>query len=246
VGTSDPLGVAMIIAVCWLGGVAVNEVSAVVEQTRANNRLLAAQEEVAWQRAVVEERLRLAREVHDQIGHSLTVVALQAGAARRMAATDPARTREVLTTIAGAAHDGLAAMAGRDADDLSSLLARTRAAGLSIRADVETLDTPGLVDPATRALTVRIVQEALTNVLRHAPGAGASLVVGQHGHGLTVEVSNGAPSRSTGSRGSGLGLAGLAERVVAHGGELVWGPRPDGGFTLRAVLPTRRLQEAAP
>jgi signal transduction histidine kinase len=246
VGSSDPFGVGMIIAVCWVGGVVVNEVSAVVEQTRANNRLLAGQEQVARQRAVVEERLRLAREVHDQIGHSLTVVALQAGAARRMAATDPARTREVLTTVAGAARGGLAAMAGRDTDDLASLLQRTRAAGLNIRAEVEGLEAPGLVDPATRTLAVRIVQEALTNVLRHAPGAPAHVAVRHRGDGLMVEVGNGAPAGSPTTSGSGLGLAGLADRVTAHGGELAWGPRGDGGFVLRAVLPIRRLQKAAP
>jgi signal transduction histidine kinase len=246
VDAGDPFGVGVIIAVCWLGGVVVNEVSTVVEQTRANNRLLAGQEEEARRRAVVEERLRLAREVHDQIGHSLTVVALQAGAARRMTASDPAGAREVLATVAGAARDGLAAMAGRELDDLSSLLHRTRAAGLSIRADVEALDDPGLVDPATRALAVRVVQEALTNVLRHAPGAAAVLTVRHQADGLAVEIRNGAPTGSPATRGSGLGLVGLAARVGAHGGELVWGLREDGGFGVRALLPTRRLQEAAP
>ena len=91
VGGGDPFGEGVIIFVCWLGGLAVNEASWLVEQSRNNNRLLAGQEAVAQRRAVVEERLRLAREIHDQIGHSLTVVALQAGAARRMAATDPYR-----------------------------------------------------------------------------------------------------------------------------------------------------------
>lgn len=241
IGAADPFGEAVILLVCWLGGVAVNEVSRLVEQSRANNRLLIGQEEVARRRAVVEERLRLAREVHDQIGHSLTVVALQAGAARRMAATDPARAREVMATIAGAARDGLAAMVGRTTPEVAALLEGTRAAGLSLTADVDALDAPGL-DPETRAVAVRVIQEALTNVLRHAPGALAVVNVREAGGGVAVEVRNGAPTGPRGTPGSGRGLLGLEQRVDAHGGRLVWGPQDDGGFHIRAVLPARRLE----
>ena len=244
VGTDDPFGEAVIIFVCWLGGLAVNDVSKLVEQSRTNNRLIAGQEAVAQQRAVVEERLRLAREVHDQIGHSLTVVALQAGAARRMAATDPHRAREVMVTIAGAARDGLTAMTGEAATDMAALLQRTRAAGLNLTADVADLDAPGLVDPQTREVAYRIVQEGLTNVLRHAPGADATVTVRREGHAVSVTLRNGVPTRPGGTAGSGRGLAGLRERVTAHGGELGWGSREDGGFVVRAVLPVRRLDEA--
>ncbi len=240
VGGGDPFGEAVMIFVCWLGGLAVNEVSKLVEQSRANNRLLAGQEAVARQRAVVEERLRLAREVHDQIGHSLTVVALQAGAARRMAGTDPDRAREVMGTIAEAAREGLTVMSGEAATDMAALLQRTRAAGLSLTAEVADLDATGMLDPQTREVAYRIVQEGLTNMLRHAPGADATVTVRRECQVLNVTLLNGVPTRAGGTPGGGRGLAGLRERVTAHGGELGWGPRGDGGFEVRAVLPVRR------
>jgi signal transduction histidine kinase len=193
----------------------------------------------------VDERLRLAREVHDQLGHSLTVIALQAGAARRMAASDPARVEQVMTTIAGAARDGLAAMAGPVETDLAAVLQRTRAAGLELTADLGVLAAPEGLDAGTRAVATRVIQEALTNVLRHAPGAPVDVVVRAQGPDLTVEVRNGPPTGLRGQAGSGLGLAGLAERVGAHGGRLSWGALADGGFVVRAALPLRDLEGAA-
>ncbi|MGH3509990.1 MAG: sensor histidine kinase [Nocardioidaceae bacterium] len=240
VGAADPFGEAVIILLAWLGGLAVNEVSRLVEQSRANNQLLAGQETVALQRAVVAERLRLAREVHDQLGHSLTVVALQAGAARRMSSADP-RVQEVMATIVSAARDGLAAMRGEVASDLAALLRRTRAAGLSITADVAEVE---LLDPELRLLACRVVQEALTNVLRHAPGADVKVAVRGDSGGARIVVSNRAATLSGGVPGSGRGLTGLRDTVAARGGELRWGPREGGGFEVYAVLRSRRLQTA--
>ena len=241
VGAADPLGEAVIILICWSGGLALNEVSRLVEQGRANNQLLSGQEAVARQRAVVEERLRVAREVHDQLGHSLTVVALQAGAARRMATADPRRTQQVLATIATAARDGLAAMAGDAATDLAGLLQRTRSAGLDVAAEVGDLRW---LHPDQRALCLRVVQEALTNVLRHAPGARTTVVVRPDDSVVTVAVCNGPPARPRGEPGTGQGLVGLRERVTAAAGELHWGPREDGGFDVSARLPARHLEAA--
>jgi signal transduction histidine kinase len=245
VGTDDLFGEAALILVCWLGGLAVNDVSKLVEQSRVNNRLLTAQEAVLRQRAIVEERLRLAREVHDQIGHILTVVALQAGAARRIAASDPGRAREVMKTIAGVASEGMAAMTGRPrSTDLAGLLERTRKAGLTVHADIADLDAPGLLDPETREVACRIVQEGLTNVLRHAPGAAAVVTARQEGGAVTITLRNGRPSGAGATGGSGRGLVGLRERVTANGGELGWRRCEDGGFEVRAVLPARRLEGA--
>jgi len=244
VGAGDPFGEAVIIFVCWLGGLVLNEASRLVEQGRANNRVLVGQETAARQRAVVEERLRLAREVHDQIGHSLTVVALQAGAARRMSSSDPHRAREAMVTIAQAARDGLSAMQGDASSDITTLLRRTRAAGLDVSADVAALEQAGRLRPEQRVLAHRIVQEALTNVLRHAPGARCTVTVQLVGHSLTVVVANDAPSRARREPGTGKGLIGLQERVAAAAGALSWGARADGGFEVRAVLPgAERLEE---
>jgi signal transduction histidine kinase len=243
VGTDGPVGEAAIVLVCWLGGLALNEVTRVVEQGHAYHRLLAEQEAAAAQRAVVDERLRLAREIHDQIGHSLTVVALQAGAARRLASSDPDRTRSLLLTIATAARDGLAALDGAEnAGDLDSLLDVTRTAGLPVDADVG--DWASL-DPARRAVVHRLVQEALTNALRHAPGATARVSVHSAVDGVTVTIANSAPAHAGGGPGTGRGLVGIRERVTTHAGRVQWGPRPDGGFEVHAVLPAV-LEEAVP
>lgn len=240
VGTADPIGEGAIILVCWLGGLAVNEVGTLVERSRAHTLLLSGQEAVARQRAVVEERLRLAREVHDQIGHSLTVVALQAGAARRLAGTDPRRAEQVMTTIAHAAREGATSMTSPGGTDVTALLERTRNAGLDLTADVADLDRPDLLDPATREVACRIVQEGLTNVLRHAPGARATVTVRRESGSVSVTLRNGTPVGARGTPGGGRGLSGLRDRVADQGGELGWASCGDGGFELRAVLPVRR------
>lgn len=245
VGTADPVGEGVMIAVCWLGGVVLNEVSRLVEQSRLNNRVLADQHGVEQQRAAVQERLRLAREVHDQAGHSLTVVALQAGAARRLAATDPVRAREVMATVVGAARQGLTVMTGEGTTDLDALLDHTRAAGLRLTADVSALHDPELLAPETWAAAFRTVQEALTNVLRHAPGASAAVTAHREGLGLVITIRNGPSSGAASAPGSRRGLSGLRDRVTACAGELHWGPRTDGGFEVRAVLPARVREGAA-
>ncbi|MGN6612753.1 MAG: sensor histidine kinase [Angustibacter sp.] len=243
VGAADPLGEAVMMVLCWLGGLAVNEASRLVELSRATHRMLTGQEAVARQRAVVEERIRIAREVHDQIGHSLTVVAIQAGAARRVASTDPERARTIMATARAAARDGAIAMtttssgSGPAADDLGSLLQRTHAAGVELTTDPAEVATADLLDPRTRALAYRVVQEALTNVLRHAPGAPASVRLRHDGDRLTIVVRNGAGTRASGLAGSGSGLIGLRERVAACRGQIRWSHSADGGFSLQAVLP---------
>ncbi len=244
VGTGDPLGEAVIILICWLGGLAVNEVGALVEQSRDNTRRLVGRESAARERAAAEERVRLAREIHDQIGHSLTVVALQAGAARRLAATDPDRMRRVMATIAAAARDGLTALTGDAPGDLVALLEQTRDAGMSITTDAVDADALRLVDDETREVAYRIVQEALTNALRHAPGASVTVTIGPEGRELVVAVRNGRATRPGSVSGSRQGLVGLQERVVAHDGDLCWGPREDGGFEVRATIPARRVERA--
>lgn len=238
VGSGDLLGEGGVLLLCWLGGLAVNEVSRLVEQTRANNQLLASQEAASAVRAVVEERLRLAREIHDALGHSLTVVALQAGAARRIAREDPARAAQVMRTVAEAARGGVAALAldGAGLDSLPDLVERVRATGVEVDVD---LPTGGLPDPGQQEVAFRVVQEALTNVLRHAPGARVSVAVRSGEAGVEVVVVNSAPTGAGAGPGTGRGLAGLHERVVAVAGRVSWRAREDGGFEVRALLPAR-------
>jgi signal transduction histidine kinase len=242
VGASDPVGVGLVVVVCWLAGRGLHELSRLVEQGRANNALLDQQEATRGERAVLEERLRLAREIHDAVGHSLTVVALQAGAARRIAGADPARAREVMRTVAEVAHEGMAAiLAEGGPGDLTRLVERVGATGLVVEAD---LAGESALLPEQRAVAFRVVQEALTNVLRHAPGARASVSVRSRAHGVEVVVVNTAPLSPGSGSGSGRGLAGLRERVTSVAGALSWGSRPDGGFEVRAVLPEQVLTGA--
>lgn len=244
VGADDPAGTAGLLVLCWLGGLAVNEVSRLVEQTRANNDLLARQEVTAAASAVVEERLRLAREIHDAVGHSLTVVALQAGAARRLAGTDAARAREVMRTVAAVARSGVASLTLDDTSaDIAGLVERVRTTGLTVEADVT---GQALLDPVQRLVAFRVVQEGLTNVLRHAPGSRATVAVRPGGGGVQIVVANSAPAGAGSGPGTGRGLAGIRERVTAGAGQVSWRPRDDGGFEVCALLPTSAAGVAAP
>jgi signal transduction histidine kinase len=114
------------------------------------------------------------------------------------------------------------------------LLAITRTAGLIVDADI---DGWASLDPARRTVVLRLVQEALTNVLRHAPGATATVSVHSAGDEVTVTISNSPPAHAGSGPGTGRGLAGLRERVATHAGRVEWGPRPEGGFEVHAVLP---------
>jgi signal transduction histidine kinase len=243
VGTDDPLGGAVFLLLAWLGGLAVNEASRLVEQTRVNNEVLAEQEAAAAARAVVDERLRLAREIHDAIGHSLTVVALQAGAARRLGEADPERARDVMRTVAAAARSGVASLTLDGADgDLPGLLDRVRATGLAVEADVGDADR---LMPGQRSIAFRLVQEALTNVLRHAPGSRAHVTVRQHASSVEVVVANTASTGAGSGPGTRQGLAGLQERITAGGGEVTWSRRDDGGFEVRARIPVASVVSAS-
>ncbi|MFC7550266.1 sensor histidine kinase [Plantactinospora sp. GCM10030261] len=207
------------------------------------------------------ERNRLARELHDSIGHALTVATLQAGAAREVLDADPAfarralaaieetgrRAMEELDHVLGVLRQGEAP--GREPQrtlaDLDRLVADTRAAGLSVRVRVE-----GSVDglpPAVSREGYRIVQEGLTNAVRHGAGDEVSLRIGVPPNGLDIELVNAAPADAAGaghggppagpvpavaagrgSGGSGRGLTGMRERVALLGGRMTAGPDADG------------------
>jgi signal transduction histidine kinase len=244
VGAADPLGEAALLLLSWMGGLAVNEASRLVEQTRANNDLLRRQEATSSARAAVEERLRLAREIHDAIGHSLTVVALHAGAARRLEGTDPERAGEVMRTVASVARSGVASLALGDAStDIASLVERVRATGLVVDAD---LAGAALLDPGQQRVAFRVVQEGLTNVLRHAPGSRAMVEVRGRDGAVEIVVANSAPLTSGSGPGTGRGLAGIRERVRAAAGQVTWRTREDGGFEVCARMPGSSLVVPAP
>jgi signal transduction histidine kinase len=224
------------------------------------------------------ERLRVAQEVHDVVGHGLSAINMQAEIALHLMARQPGRAEEALIAISRTSRESLeelratlgAVRRGDDLDDrtpvpglarLDALVDRTRAVGVPV-----TLDVNGPLDglSVTVDLTAyRIVQESLTNVLRHAGPATAAVDISVVDDTLTVEVTDtgggnarvdgdgAARSRAGGNgaggiraggirEGGGHGLAGMRERVTALGGSLAAGPRPEGGFAVSATLPVHR------
>jgi signal transduction histidine kinase len=209
------------------------------------------------QAAVVEERARISRELHDIVGHALAGISLTAGAAERSGGDQDQETRSAFRLIRSLSQDAAADVRllvgmlredqeeGREGpqpslDSLPALVDQARSAGLDV-----TLDVRGdrrAAPAGVQLAAYRVVQEGLTNAGRHAPGAPVTVHVSWSAHRLGVEVSNRAPRTTRpddSAEGSGLGLVGLRERVHLHGGELEARPTDDGGFTLSAGLPLR-------
>jgi len=210
--------------------------------------------EVATREAVAAERAAIARELHDVVAHHMSVMVVQAGAARAVGARDPAAAAEALRQIEASGRTGLAEMrrllevlkAEEDGDGrapqpglagLGELLDAMRASGLPVEAVVE--GTPRALSPGVDLSAFRIVQEALTNSLRHAGGASARVVVRYEPDALELEIGDDGPGppEDPGASG-GHGLIGMRERVQLFGGELEAGPRQGGGFLVRARLPS--------
>ncbi|MFJ6570736.1 sensor histidine kinase [Streptomyces sp. NPDC091292] len=251
-GNEDVNGVALFMLTGWLVGV-------VALGWVRHSRLAHARE--AEQRAATEERLRIARELHDVIGHHLSLIHVQSAAALRRVRKDP-------DTAATTADSALAAVkeSSREAlrelratlgvlrqvdeeaptapapglDRLGELLDAARLTGLDVRAPAGP-DAPGPLPTEVDLAAFRIVQESLTNVARHARAATAVTVRIERGaRDVMIEVTDDGHGHTpgTGPHGTGTGISGMRERARALGGELTTGPGPDGGgFTVRARLP---------
>jgi signal transduction histidine kinase len=200
-------------------------------------------------RAVSEERLRLAQEVHDVAGHGFAVIAMQAGVALRVLDRDPQAARGALEGIRATSREALDSLRaeiealqhgagplrpGSGLADLPALVGRIRASGLPVAVEGDPAgELPADVDRAA----YRIVQESLTNVLRHAgAGATATVVIRREPHTLCVEVTDTGHGGSTGAP-DGKGLAGMRARAAVLGGSVEAGPAAGGGFGVRARLP---------
>lgn len=207
------------------------------------------------QRAVDAERTRIARELHDLVAHRVSMMTVQAGAAQTVAATDPARALRAMAAVEEAGREALDELrqvlgvlrADRDREglapthglrDIPGLVAEMKSAGMdvSLSADGVPNDLPARVDLAS----YRIVQEALTNVLKHSgPDARAQVRLSSDDEMLTIEVTDRGSGVST-LPGSGQGLVGMRERAALLGGSFEAGPRPGGGFRIMARLPLER------
>ncbi len=239
----------------FLAGRVVGTRSRMNEQLRRNVQVLEHEQRERARHAIAQERSRIARELHDVVAHSVSVMVIQTAAARRVAPTNPAAARAALHAVENCGRDALVdlrRMVGvlqrTDLDvlgatapglsQLSKLADHARASGLDveIRIDGKACQVPAALD----LVLFRIVQEALTNAVKHVGPAHACVHV-SYGAGcleLDITDSGAAVGRSTAPvDGSGQGLVGMRERVALYGGQLQTGPRPEGGFRVHARLP---------
>lgn len=210
--------------------------------------------------AVAAERLRIARELHDIVAHAVTVMLLQASGARRQLTRDPVlaeaalqsveaigkqamgelrRLLQVLRTVADADEDVPGAEAPARLANLEILAKQAAASGVSVNLTLR--DLAVTLDPSVEVAAYRVVQEALTNVTRHAgPGSHADVFLFQRDGMLAIDIDNdraGTVPSMTAELSSGYGLVGLRERVKLMGGNISVGPRDDGGYRVHATLP---------
>ena len=249
--TAYVVTIALFVVAAWalgtLGRTRQAYVDALVERGQRLEREAAQQAALA----TIDERHRIAREMHDVVAHGLTTIVVQADGARMAAAQDPSVTGPALATIAATGREAIAelrrmlgVLRAQDAPvapqprltDLPALLAEARAAGTPV---VARLPEPApAVSDGVALTTYRIVQEALSNVRKHAgPGATARVGLAVDGATMVVEVVDDGRGAAAADDGRGLGLAGMRERVDAHGGTLSAGPVPGGGFAVCARIP---------
>ncbi|MGI5183733.1 sensor histidine kinase [Dactylosporangium sp. CA-152071] len=234
----------------WLGGVVLAWSWGALVRARGARRL------AERRQAVLEERARIARELHDVLSHTVSVMVVQAAAADDVFDVDPARAREALRRTEQAGREALAELrwflrsvraddegdAGAQAapqpglGDVERLAATVSAAGLPVtvhREDADAVDVP----LAVQLSAYRIIQEALTNALRHAGAGKAEVVIRSGPSEVSVEVRD--DGRGGSGAGTGQGIPGMRERAALLGGTLRAGPAPGGGFEVAARLPTK-------
>lgn len=223
---------------------------------------LRAERDLSARRAVVDERLRIARDLHDVVAHHVTGIGVQAAAARHVLDRDPAASRQALGAIEDSSRSAVREMHQmvgllRDAEGedgaqpsltgLRDLVAAVADDGLHV--DYREVGDPVPVPSAVGTSAYRTVQEALTNVRRHSTARAAEVVLRYVGSGDAVEVEvldRGTPRAARRDGRPGYGLTGVRERVGLHGGECEIGPRPGGGFRVRVRFPIDALEQVAP
>jgi signal transduction histidine kinase len=244
----------------WALGLAVRSRRRVADQLAVRGRELEAERELFAAEAIRYERARIARELHDIVAHNISVMVIQAGAGQRLAGSDPALTAEAFDAIAESARQAEAEIGRlvemldqRPGDGSGSggielvdeLVARAAAAGLAVSCRISPA-VSGMTGRASET-AYRVVQEALTNALKHAPGARVEVGIDGSGDELRVRVGNGPaaqPVSALHTVGGGNGLAGMRDRAQVCGGELTAGPDGRGGWLVVARLPVRPQMEA--
>jgi signal transduction histidine kinase len=261
-GASEPAGTNA--SAVWMAatagavGTAVGYYRALLVATRAQLAREAQTREEQARRHGVEERLRIARELHDVFGHTLATISVQAGVGIHLFQRRPAQALEALTTIKQISDQGLADVrtildvlrADNDPDrprtprggldQLDALLDRVRAAGVQPQLTVHGSARP--LPAAVDLAAYRIIQEALTNVLRHARARTAGLDLHYEPSQVVIRILDDGSAASPAQAGTigqgGHGISGMRERALALSGQFTAGPHPDGGFQVRCALPT--------
>jgi len=244
-------------AAAWLAGRTLRHRDTERRRAAADAAAERAAAAAALEAAIADERSRIAREMHDIVAHGMGVMVVQAAAAEQLIDTDPSSAREPLRTVRQTGQGALAEMrrllgllrAGGDTDShhpqpgleqLPALVDQLAAAGMSVT--IAITGTPVTLPPGLQLCAYRIVQEALTNALKHAHGASTRVALEYRPDALALSVHNdgtGDPALGAGSNGAGHGLVGMRERVRLYGGTLTAQAAPDGSFLVDAVLPTR-------
>jgi signal transduction histidine kinase len=250
-GIGDVPWIASFFIAAWLAGFILNARSRQTAELRERAARLEREREAEARAAVAEERARIARELHDVVGHSVSVMTVQASGVRRLLHADQEREREALLIVEQTGREALAemrklvgvlrrpeeapALAPQPSlEHLDKLVEQVRESGLTVdlKVEGEATNLPASVDLAG----YRLVQEGLTNTLKHAQAKHAEVLV-RYGNGeVEVTVADDGNGKG-GGEGSGHGLVGLRERIAVAGGELDAGPRTGGGFQIRARLP---------
>jgi signal transduction histidine kinase len=255
---NDPRGqlgqfifVSLIFTVVWVVGFTLGRKFAEANEAKERATRAEREREARARAAVADERARIARELHDVVGHSVSVMTVQASGVRRLLRPEQEREREALLIVERTGREALAEMRRMvgvlrrpeeapalapqpSLEHVDRLVEQTREAGLPVelRVEGEATELPAGVD----LTAYRLVQEGLTNALKHARATRAEVVVNYGDSQIEVMVLDDGSGVGNGD-GGGHGLVGMRERVSVYGGELDAGPRPGGGFRLRARLP---------
>ena len=250
-GVGNFVVASIIFAIVWTIAFGVGRKSVEADEARERAFRAEREREERARSAVAEERARIARELHDVVGHSVSVMTVQASGVRRLLRPDQEREREALLVVERTGREALAEMRRMvgvlrrpeeapalapqpSLDHVSRLVEQAREAGLPVelRIEGEAMQLPAGVD----LTAYRLVQEGLTNVVKHAQATRAEVLVTYGESYLEVTVRDDGSGVGNGD-GGGHGLVGMRERVSVYGGELDAGPQPGGGYRLRAKLP---------
>ena len=258
VDRNDPKGtvgnwvwISIVSGIAWLVGFALSGATRQAEEARERARRAEREREERARLAVSEERARIARELHDVVGHSVSVMTVQASAVRRLLKPEQEREREALLIVEQTGREAMAEMRRMvgvlrrpeeapalapqpSLEHLDKLVEHARESGLpvTLRVEGDAVQLPAGVD----LTAYRLVQEGLTNAIKHARAKKAEVLVRYSNGFVELSVSDDGTGDGGGDSG-GHGLVGMRERISVYGGNLEAGPRPEGGYRLRATLP---------